>query len=55
MALLTIVWDSVFRWLGFSEPIFDCEVKLSYNKRLDCDVKWLVDALPSDAKKEEEE
>ena len=55
VAFLTHRWDSVYRSLGFTEPIFDCEVNLSYNKRLDCDVKWLVDALPSDAKKEEEE
>lgn len=54
VAFLTHRWDSVYRALGFGQPIFDCEVNLSYNKKLDCDVKWLVDALPSDAKEEEE-
>lgn len=46
VGFLTHRWDSVFRSFGFSGSTFDCEVNLSYNKVVACDVSWLAKQMP---------
>lgn len=54
VGFLTHRWDSVFRSFGFADPLFNCEVNLSYHKVVGCDVSWLAKQMPRDAKQEEE-